>query len=221
MSKLVLFDFDKTIINKDTGYCFIVFSLRRSILRTMLALLSLSFAWIPYLSSNTRYLGNSLFLWLATVGLSDSAVAKMKSEFIQSFTSDPSFVLYQDAVSALNAYIAAGHALAIVSGSSDWMVKDTMKVLDLPEVDIIASRERHSLGGLISAFHCYAENKVTAIRETLNLEDYSSVIGYSDSVTDLPMLSLCDDRHLVNPGEVQLRKFTKAFNDQFTTHHWQ
>ena len=221
MTSVVLFDFDKTIVNKDTGYCFIVYALHRNVFRSILAILVLPLAWIPYLSDRSRYLGNSLFLWLATVGINTNRLTELKQEFIADFVTAPTFRLFKDAITTIEQHMNNGHQIIIVSGSSEWMVKDTLRALDLPQIDIIASTEKYMLGGLVSGFHCYAQNKVTAVQKSLNLDAYSSIIGYSDSVSDIPMLSLCSDKHIVNPSAASKRRFSKTFGNDFKMHMWQ
>lgn len=220
MPTLVLFDFDKTIINKDTGYCFIIFALRRNVIRTLFAIILLPIAWIPYLTHRTRYIGNSLFLWLATVGLDETKLASIKAEFITQFTRDPSFKVYKDAIKTIRSHLDKHHKVIIVSGSSEWMVMQTLKALDLPQLEIVASTEATFCAGQISKFHCYASNKVGAIHQAVDLDSFTTIYGYSDSVTDIPMLLLCDHRHVVNPEKSSKKHFKTAFGADFTALEW-
>jgi len=95
-----------------------------------------------------------------------------------------------------------------------------VQLIELPELKILGSSEQRFLGGMKSNFHCFEQNKVKALNESLNLNDYNQVIGYSDSASDIPLLSICHSKYIINPNQSSLIKFEKAFKTDMTVLNW-
>jgi len=217
---LVLFDFDKTIINRDTGAAYMNFMLRRNLLRFLFCLLSLPIATPFLFHTKTRYIGFSLLLWLATLGISTRKIIRLRKSFIRTFLNDCSTIIFKDAVQKLSLHSSNSDEIVVVSGASEWMVKAIFSQKSLPKVKFACSKETLLFGGLVSKFHCYSHNKVKRIQELFDCERYNLVIGYSDSSTDIPMLKVCSQRYIVNPTPRCLRKFTKSFSRKMVVLNW-
>lgn len=217
---LVLFDFDKTIVSKDTGEAFIKYAFKRSPLRSLLALLLFPIALPTLFSSHTKIFGFSLFLWAATVGLSKREMVSLRNEFTNHYMALPAVVIYKDALESITAHRKKADRIVVISGASDWMVKKIFNYIGLKHMEIIGSKETIFAWGMVSKFHCFASKKVCAVNRHLNVRLYSNIVGYSDSATDIPILTLCNERIIVNPNESSLAKFKKRFGHQMAVVNW-
>lgn len=220
MNTLVLFDFDKTIINKDTGFYFIRFALKRNVLRFLLALILSPFILLLILSNKTRFTGNSIYLWISTVGLSPCKIDKLRNRFIHCYLNSPEVFIYKDALIKINSHADKDHQILIISGASHWMVEQIIALRKFPNVNILGSSEQRFLGGMKSDFHCFGQNKVKALNKFLNINSYTKVIGYSDSSSDIPILSICQDRYIINPTKRSLIRFEKVFKANMSVLNW-
>ncbi|MBU2978734.1 HAD-IB family phosphatase [Alteromonas sp. C1M14] len=220
MSSLVLFDFDKTIVSTDTGTAYMKFMLLRSPLRLIACLLAspLVLVFLPF--NKTKCISFSILLWLFTVGMPFRKVATLRSKFMARHLENTSTVVYQHAVERIRKHVKNKDRVVVVSGASQWMVKKVFAHLSLPQVEFACSQETRFIGGMISRFHCYAENKVKRIKPCLSFTNYQSIIGYSDSAVDIPLLALCTHRFIVNPKPNCLKKLTKSFNQSMSVVDW-
>ena len=220
MNPIALFDFDKTIINKDTGLSFILYALKRNFLRYFFALLITPVSFLFLISNKTRFIGNSIYLWVATVGLSKYGVQELRTNFINHYVNSPEFVIYKDALIKIEGHLEQGHRVLIISGASTWMVEGIIKTIDVPKLQVLGSDEQRLFGGMVSRFHCFEKNKVKILDQFLNLNDYTQIFGYSDSSTDIPLLSICHNKYVINPSKRSLIKFKKAFKTEITVLNW-
>lgn len=217
---LALFDFDKTIISKDTGTHYVLFALKKNCWRFVFGLLLFPIAGLFFLFYNTRYIGNSIYFWITTVGLSVNEIKELRESFIDYYLNRPEVIIYNDAFDKIKSHCEQGHQVYIISGASQWMVEKIIEKTDLTEVFILGSDEQRFFGGMVSKFHCFAQNKITALNEVLDLKSYTKVIGYSDSSSDIPLLSICHRRYAVNPNRRSLKKFNKAFKADIKMLDW-
>ncbi len=215
-----LFDFDKTIINKDTGLAFILFALLRHPARTLIAILCTPFAALCFASIKTRFIGNSIYLWIATCGLSLKETVFLRRQFIDFYLQQSSVTFFSEAIAALKEHTAKGQAVYIVSGSSTWMVKGLMQRLGFKDIVILGSEEKRFAGGMVANLHCFAENKVKKLQAYLADSESAFCSGYSDSASDIPLLSLCHNKHAINPSSRSKKKFIKAFGHDIKMLLW-
>ena len=115
--------------------------------------------------------------------------------------------VYAEAAALIGEHRAAGRDVVLVSGSGDVMVKPIGEALGI--TDIIASRMVVHEGRYTGEIDFYAagENKVTEIQKMAAERGYDldESFAYSDSITDVPMLSCVGRPTAVNPDR-PLRK---------------
>ena len=92
--------------------------------------------------------------------------------------------------------------------------------MGISNIIIVGSKEKRLLAGMTANKQCYSNNKIEMLKEVVKLNSYTKLTGFSDSSADIPMLSLCNIRYLVNPTANSLSKFKKAFEQKFKTLHW-
>ncbi|PJI93869.1 HAD family hydrolase [Luteimicrobium subarcticum] len=114
-------------------------------------------------------------------------------------TIDP--VVYAEAVDLIREHHAAGRDVVIVSASASDLVAPIAAVLGAD--DFIASQMEVADGRYTGniTFYAYGEHKAEAIRDLAAREGYdlAASYAYSDSVTDVPMLSVVGHATAVNP----------------------
>lgn len=222
---IALFDFDKTIVNKDIGFEFVVYALKNNIFRLLLAIPLFPLAFLSYISVSHRYIGNSFFLWVSTFALSPKKIIKLRREFITDYFQSPRIKVYPDALAKIKHHHRAGDKIIIASGASRWMVIGVLRKLKINnilvnDILVVGSKEKYYLTGMICTEHCYSSNKKRMIQRRVKLDSYPAVTGYSDSSADIPMLSLCNVRYLINPSNKSLSKYKKTFRNDFKLLKW-
>jgi HAD superfamily hydrolase (TIGR01490 family) len=116
-------------------------------------------------------------------------------------------IIYAEALELIEEHRAAGRRVYIVSSSAEEIVKPLAEYLGV--TNVIATRAKIE-DGLYTGeleFYAYGEGKRTAILEEAERAgiDLSASYAYSDSATDLPMLSVVGHAFAVNPDR-DLRK---------------
>jgi phosphatidylglycerophosphatase C len=220
MNTLALFDFDKTIINKDTGLCFVIYALNKNVIRSMTALLITPVVILLFLSTETRFIGNSIYLWLATACLNNEQIKQLRSRFIKQYMTSADTLIYQSAIDAIRTHLNYNHTVIVISGASQWMLEQAFEQLKIDRVKLIGSDEHAFLSGMVSNYHCFHKNKIKRLNEWLILENNHNIIGYSDSSADIPMLTACNKRYIINPKKRCLKKFKRAFSSDFEVLQW-
>ena len=216
---IALFDFDKTIVSRDSGYEFIKHRLSSNIIRKFFAFFVSPVAIFFYLSVRLRFISHSIFMWIATVGLNKKALKNARKKFLQFYCLHSDVVVYQDALDKMAFHIAAGHKVYIVSGAPTWAIKKISKRLGIQKCKIIGSIEKSVMGGLIYEQHCYGYKKVDLVSDVI-LQNPQKIYGYTDSAADIPLLSICTHKHVINPTKNHLKKFKRAFGNNFRVFEW-
>lgn len=143
------------------------------------------------------------------VGRSAEEVAHVVEPFVENVI-EP--LIYSDAMRCLAAHRAAGDRLLIISASSHFLVSAIGERLGVEEVLAINLELQHGFyTGRTQGTLTYREGKITRLKQWLG-ETGESMEGasfYSDSRNDLPLLSLVDHPHAVNPDPL-LREQAQA-----------
>jgi hypothetical protein len=104
-------------------------------------------------------------------------------------------IVYAEALDLFEEHRRALRDLWLVSSSGEEIVRPIADHLGIP--DVIATRARIDEQGRYDGtleFYAYAANKATAIRQVAEARGYDldRCYAYSDSITDLPMLTVVD-----------------------------
>ncbi len=133
-----------------------------------------------------------------TTGWDVAAVHEIVRETLHEIV-DP--LIYAEAADVIEAHRAAGREIVIVSSSGAEMVAPIGEMLG---VDRVVATRMVTVDGKYTGeidFYAYGENKAAAMRELAAEQgwDLADCFAYSDSVTDLPMLSAVGHPTAVNP----------------------
>jgi phosphatidylglycerophosphatase C len=212
---IAIFDFDKTLVSIDTGSALISAIIRRSVTRTVAAVLAMPFAGPLFLARGTRLMGISIFLWIATVGDSRDKFDRLCTEFGSTFHAEnPGGRTFGLVLEELREHVRARHRVVVLSGSFCPLVDLIIKRLVEGRVEVIGSSVRAFAWGLIAHRHCVGEAKVKMALDH-GLPDRQWDVGYSDSAADIHVLRRCKRRILVNPSEKAIAAYRRALGAEF------
>jgi HAD superfamily hydrolase (TIGR01490 family) len=204
------FDLDKTIIAKSSTFAFSKpfqaggLISRRAVLRSAYA----QFVYLVGGADHDQMEKMRQFMSQLCAGWDVATVREIVAETLHHIV-DP--LVYDEAVSLMEEHRLAGRDVVIVSASGTEVVEPIGELLGAD--DVVASRmeiEDGKYTGEIS-YYVYAEEKARAIRDLAEQRGYdlADCYGYSDSVTDVPMLEEIGYPHAVNPDR-ELRRIAAA-----------
>lgn len=196
---LALFDLDQTLLPWDTQLLFCNWVLRAEGHRRLFLLIL-----IPFLPLS-RILGSEgmkrvflSFLW----GMSRERLEELVTSFVEHYVPDS----FYDAVRQdLADEIAQGRRVVLVSASPEFYARPIGEALGFDA----SYGTRVQLDGWMTLFPDFVggnnkrEVKVNRLIEEGEIPDRGVIAnsrGYTDSTVDLPMLYLCEDATVVNPG---------------------
>lgn len=204
--KLVVFDFDHTLYDGDSGAHLVSWLIRRSAWRKALALLAAPVllpmvAWLP-----TRRRGISGFLWIGTVG-AHRVIDALIDDYVCADTAAIRARLLVPALAVLHRHREAGDEVVIATGAPPELARAILDFVAHEDLPVIGSLGERFLGGYVTAQHCHAENKMRMLRA----HGHGDIaIAYSDSCADLPLLRAAREPVVVNPKPGRVEYFRKV-----------
>lgn len=204
------FDLDKTIIAKSSTLAFSKpfqaggLISRRAVLRSAYA----QFVYLVGGADHDQMEKLRQFMSQLCAGWDVATVREIVADTLHNIV-DP--LVYDEAVNLIEEHRLAGRDVVIVSTSGSEVVEPIGEMLgaDLVVATRLEIVDGHYTGEI--AYYAYGEEKARAIRELAEQRGYDldACYGYSDSVTDVPMLEAVGHPHAVNPDR-ELRKLATA-----------
>jgi phosphatidylglycerophosphatase C len=201
---LVVFDFDHTLYDGDSGSHLFAWLLRRSAWRLALALLvaPLAAPLIAYLP--TRRHGISVFVWIGSVGLDVAAFNTMIDRYVDTHRDAIRARLLPTALAVLQHHRAAGDRVLVATGAPPELARAILAFVAHDDVPVIGTRIAPRLGGIGPQLHCHSHTKMRMIRDA----GYGAIdVAYSDSSADLPLLQAALRPVVVNPKPGRVAMF--------------
>ncbi|MCB2147356.1 MAG: haloacid dehalogenase-like hydrolase [Deltaproteobacteria bacterium] len=215
-----VFDFDKTLIDRDVAYHFLSIAIKASKVRQMVAGMLTPLLLPFFLIRQTRIIAMSMMMWIATFPLHGKTPRNVFGSFAPRVGSPPiNARFYDEGLHALAAHRRLGHRLLIISGSPQELVRQVAQPVLERDIEIIGSPMVPFLGGLIYRSYCMGSAKIKRAKELGVLND-NWAYGYSDSATDIPLLAHCRHRFLINPGKNTILRTKAALDDRVTILRW-
>lgn len=194
---LVVFDFDHTLYDGDSGSHLVAWLIKRHPLRRLAALLAAPLllpmvAWLP-----TRRYGISGFLWIGTLGTHRLAdMDRLIDRYVQANAVGIRARLLPAALAVLHRHRTEGDRVLIATGAPPELARAILDFVAHEDLPVIGSLGEPFLGGFITGQHCHAENKMRMIWAA----GYDQIAtAYSDSRADLPLLKAARQPVVVNP----------------------
>lgn len=205
---LVVFDFDHTLYDGDSGSHLFAWLLRRHWWRVALALLVAPvcaplIAFLP-----TRRHGISVFVWIGSLGLRDvSDFNAMIDRYVATHAAQIRQRLLPSALDVLRRHRAAGDRVLVATGAPTELARAMLAFAAHEDLPVIGSIVGPRWGGMGPRRHCHAEMKMTMIREAGHGD---IAVAYSDSSADLPLLQAARHPVVVNPKASSIGMLRRA-----------
>jgi phosphatidylglycerophosphatase C len=207
-AQLVVFDFDHTLYDGDSGGHLVMWLIKRAWWRRVAAILALPLllplvAFLP-----TRRYGISGFLWIGTLGLHErNALDTLIDQYVASDETRIRQRLLPKALAVLEAHRKAGDRVLVATGAPPELARAILDFVAHKDLPVIGSLSRPFLGGLVTREHCHHENKMRMVRDA----GYGPIeVAYSDSAADLPLLLAARKPVVVNPKPGRVEMFRRV-----------
>ncbi|MBW8824316.1 MAG: haloacid dehalogenase-like hydrolase [Xanthomonadales bacterium] len=215
----VVFDFDHTLYNGDSGSHLFAWLIRRTWWRRLLALLVAPVAgpmvaWLP-----TRRHGISAFVWVGTVGMHRSRdIDALIDEYVASHADRIRARLLPDALKVLHLHRARGDTVIVATGAPPELARAILDFVAHDDLPVIGTEIGPRFGGVVATRHCHHEMKMAMIRDA----GYSAPIdaAYSDSTADLPLLLAARRPVVVNPKPGSVEEFRRLLRPDTPILNW-
>lgn len=206
---LVVFDFDHTLYDGDSGTHLFTWLIKRAWWRRALALLiaPLFAPLIAFLP--TRRSGISAFVWVGTVGLHRR---RDLDELIDRYVLANDVMLRAKllpiALDVLHGHREAGDRVIVATGAPPELARAILAFVAHEDVPVIGTQVGPKFGAIGAIRHCHHEMKVRMIREAGYVEPIHR--AYTDSSADLPLLLAAQEPVVVNPKAKRIEFFRAA-----------
>lgn len=206
---LVVFDFDHTLYDGDSGGHLFVWMVRRAWWRRLLALLLLPvcgplIAFLP-----TRRAGISAFVWVGTIGLKRRRdLDELIDRYVALHSEQIKRRLLPVALDVLHRHREAGDRVVIATGAPPELARAILAFVAHEDVPVVGTEVGPRFGAVIARRHCHNEMKMTMLRAAGF--DGEVAIAYSDSTADLPLLRAARRPVVVNPKRDRVEFFRRV-----------
>ncbi len=203
---LVVFDFDHTLYDGDSGTDLFRWLIGRDWWRILLALLiapifAPMIAFLP-----TRRRGISAFVWVGTIGLHRRRdLDELIDRYVLANEAALRARLLPIALEVLRRHRQAGDLAIVATGAPPELARAILAFVAHEDVPVIGTLVGPKLGAVGAIRHCHHEMKVKMIRDA----GYTAPIwrAYSDSSADLPLLLAAREPVVVNPKPRRIELF--------------
>ncbi|MEG3158011.1 haloacid dehalogenase-like hydrolase [Lysobacter zhanggongensis] len=195
---LVVFDFDHTLYNGDSGGHLFKWLVRRAWWRTLLALLIAPvfgpmIAFLP-----TRRVGISGFVWAGTVGFHRRRdLDALIDRYVPLHADGIRQRLLPFALEVLHRHRVDGDQVVIATGAPPELARAILAFVAHEDVPVVGTEVGPRFGAVVATRHCHNEMKMRMLREAGFTAPVA--IAYSDSTADLPLLRAAASPVVVNP----------------------
>ena len=206
---LVVFDFDHTLYDGDSGSHLFRWLIRRSPWRTALALAlapvaAPMVAWLP-----TRRRGIGMFIWAGTIGFRVRRdLDDLIDRYVEANAATIRTRLLPVALDVLHRHREAGDRVVVATGAPPELARAILAFVAHEDVPVVGTKVGRRFGAVIATRHCHHAMKMRMLREAGFLGDVA--IAYSDSTADLPLLQAAKRPVVVNPKADRVAFFEQA-----------
>lgn len=203
---LVVFDFDHTLYDGDSGTHLFKWLIKRDVWRVALALLiapvfAPMIAFLP-----TRRRGISAFVWVGTIGLHRRRdLDDLIDRYVMANDALLKARLLPIALNVLHQHRQAGDRVIVATGAPPELARAILAFVAHEDVPVIGTLVGPKFGAIGAIRHCHHEMKVTMIRDAGYIDPIQR--AYSDSSADLPLLQAALEPVVVNPKASSVELF--------------
>lgn len=191
--EVVVFDLDGTLLSADSTKTWLTQQLKSNRFRFCIALCVLPIAISLMQIKRFKGMGASLFLWVATLGLSEQ---QLKAQFSYFAHHLKNIHWFKDGLTTLKQHLAKNRRVIVVTAAPEWLAQALIHSLGL-DIEVLGTPLRHKFGGWIGGKHCRHQEKVNRLNiigvTALWLSTYSD-----DLKDDYPILISSQNAYLIN-----------------------
>lgn len=204
---VVVFDFDHTLYDGDSGSHLFAWLLKRSWLRMAAALLLTPLLGPLVALLSTRRRGISGYVWIATFGLRRVRdLDALIDQYVAANKEEMRTRLLPLALDVFAAHRAAGDRVVVATGAPPELAREILSFVAHQDVPVIGTLVGPKFGAVAARRHCHHEEKMRMLRE----RGYGDIaMAYSDSTADLPLLLAARRPVVVNPKATKVALFRK------------
>jgi len=141
--KTVVFDFDHTLYDGDSGQDFVTWLLRRNGWRMLLALL-ISPLFAPMIARlPTRRCGLSGFVWAGTVGTGRDGLAPLLARYLEQHTERLRARLLPIAMGVLQRHLDAGDRVIVATGAPPALARGVLTLAGYHDLPVLGTEVNH------------------------------------------------------------------------------
>jgi phosphatidylglycerophosphatase C len=205
---VVVFDFDHTLYDGDSGGHLVKWLIQRNPLRLLAALaasvvLGPMVAFLP-----TRRRGISGYIWIGTFGLHGRrGFDALIDHYVATHTQQVQQRLLPVALEVLREHRANGNRVVVATGAPPELARAILSFVAHQDVPVIGTAVGPRFGAVVATRHCHNEEKMRMLRE----RGYGDIaVAYSDSSADLPLLKAARAPVVVNPKTNRIAMFRRV-----------
>jgi phosphatidylglycerophosphatase C len=205
---LVVFDFDHTLYDGDSGSHLFAWLIKRNPLRLLVALLATPILGPLVALLPTRRRGISGYVWIATFGLHRARdLNKAIDRYVLTHEADIRRRLLPVALDVFAQHRDQGDRVVVATGAPPELARAILTFVAHQGVPVIGTEVGPCLGAVGATRHCHNEEKMRMLRE----RGYGEIaIAYSDSSADLPLLLAAKAPVVVNPKASRVAHFRQV-----------
>ncbi len=206
---LVVFDFDHTLYDGDSGSHLFKWLIGRDLWRKALALLIAPVFGPMIAFMPTRRRGISAFVWVGTLGMRTVADFDAATDrYVAAHTDVIQQRLLPIALEVLRAHRDAGDRVVVATGAPPELARAILALVAHEDLPVIGTQVGPRYGAIGALRHCHHHMKVTMIRDA----GFTAAVekAYSDSSADLPLLQAALHPVVVNPKAKRVEMFRRV-----------
>ena len=207
-AQLVVFDFDHTLYDGDSGSHLFAWLIKRNPLRMLAAVLATPLLGPLVAMLPTRRYGISGYVWVATFGLHGAREFNtIIDQYVRVQEAEIRTRLLPQALDVFAEHRRAGDKVVVATGAPPELARAILAFVAHQDVTVIGSEVGPRLGAMGATRHCHNEEKMRMLRE----RGYGGIaVAYSDSTADLPLLKAAKAPVVVNPKHSRVEFFGKV-----------
>ncbi|SDQ36233.1 phosphatidylglycerophosphatase C [Pseudoxanthomonas sp. CF385] len=205
---VVVFDFDHTLYDGDSGGHLVSWLIKRNPLRAAVAIaasivLGPMVAFLP-----TRRRGISGYIWIGTFGLHGRrSFDALIDQYVDTHRDEVQQRLLPHALEVFREHRATGDRVVVATGAPPELARAILSFVAHEDVPVIGTAVGPRLGAVVATRHCHNEEKMRMLRE----RGYGEIaVAYSDSSADLPLLKAARAPVVVNPKPGRVEMFRRV-----------